>query len=81
MIKALVRKVEWSGTSCDNKECAHNPEYHDQVLRSCFLKQGQPCLVIANDKDDWIAIYCRECVDILYKQLKPALDSKLWIFS
>lgn len=83
MIKAELIKVDWSDQCC-NPKCKHSLDYHDNIIGSNFyIKRGTTCLLIgiydaggAGSEE----IYCRECIDEVYKTLKPILDSKLWTF-
>lgn len=68
--------------SCYNPECPHNLKYHDKVLSTYYIKRDALVLRI------WMSgafyahseIYCRDCIDIVYRQLKPILNSSLWPF-
>jgi len=78
MIQVKLFKCEISGTGCDNAGCKKLPQYFDQILNTFFIKQGTTCLWIGWTNAS--EIYCRDCIDQLYYQLKPIIDSKLWIF-
>jgi hypothetical protein len=80
MIHAEVFKLETSGIHCANSQCLHNPEYHYNILGHVFhIKQGTTCLYLEmGGKNE---TYCRDCIDVVYKKLKPVLDSKLWILT
>jgi hypothetical protein len=66
MIDAELYIVGWSGTSCFNKDCKHNPEYHDRIINTYYLKQGKTCLSICGE------LYCYDCIDDEYQKLKPS---------
>lgn len=77
MIKANLFKMEQSGFQCFNPKCSHNEKYHNNILGQVFhIKIGTTCLLMTIDNS--YEIYCRECIDNLYIELKPVLDSKLW---
>jgi hypothetical protein len=80
MINAKVVNMSFSGASCCNPTCSHNTKYHDHILGNVYyLKYNTPCLFI--EMSGTFEYYCKDCVDIVYQNLKPALDSKLWLFS
>lgn len=79
MIKFTLVKWDATGWYCSNRECDHLPEHTYQILNSYFLKPGTTCLSIAMNNNAY-ELYCRGCIDKLYIELKPILDSKLWAF-
>lgn len=79
MISAKIFKLDYSGLICSNNNCKHNPEHHYNIIGEVFhIKQGVICLQIT--LLGIYEIYCRDCIDIVYYNLKPVLDSKLWVF-
>lgn len=78
MIEAHLFKMQTNGWPCDNPDCKHNPEYHNQILRTFFIKKEVTCLAIqiAGGRE----IYCKDCIDVVYRKLKPILDKNLWVF-
>ena len=81
MIYAKIFKLENLGWHCDNPKCVYNPEFHYKLFKDSptfYIKEGTTCLTLSvrGAKD----LYCRPCIDVVYAQLKPILDSKLWIF-
>ncbi len=79
MIKANLFKMQASGWKYDNPTCRHLPEYHDNIIGSnFFIKQETTCLsfVLGFQRE----VYCRDCIDLIYQDLKPILDSRLWSF-
>jgi hypothetical protein len=80
MIKAEVYKLNWAGQECENQDCKHSPEYHEHIIGdNYFIKQGTIVvrLLFTTGNSEF---YCRDCIDIVYMDLKSALDSKLWAF-
>jgi hypothetical protein len=77
-----IFKLEESGYSCDYKECNHNPEYHDTILRTHYIKIGTICAMVTIDTYDYelSELYCRECIDRFYQDIKLKLNSSLWVF-
>ncbi len=79
MIKAQIDKCDWAA-KCSNPTCERSPKYHDHIIGDNYLiKRGSICLVFYLNGEE--EVYCRECIDIVYKKLKPVLDSKLWVFN
>lgn len=90
MIEANVFKMRCSGLTCANPECKHLPEYTYHILGNVyFIKVDSVCLRLSNNKiaadngdnGTYVEYYCRDCIDVVYKKLKPILDSKLWILT
>jgi hypothetical protein len=78
MIRVSLFKMQTSGWSCDNPDCKHDPKYHHNIIGKNFhLKENETVLAIY--LGDSREIYCRDCIDEVYKKLKPVLDSKLWV--
>ncbi len=69
---------------CANPDCEENPEYIVQdpgylgFSKAAFIKKGTIYLYVAVGEDD--ECYCFNCIDIVYQELKPILDKKLWAF-
>ena len=84
MVKSAVFEVyalDDNGFVCGNKKCPHLPEYHDKILRTYFIKRGTMVLDICiPGVQGAYAVYCRSCIDTLYHEVKPLLDTKLWAF-
>lgn len=81
MISYQLIKISSTGNFCAHRDCKHLPEYFDKILNSYYLKLGQTCLWVGlpNRGGELVyEFYCRDCIDMLYKYLKPILDSKLW---
>lgn len=79
MIKFELYKLEQTGYECDHPKCTHDLKYHWNVIGNKFhLKTDQTVLIISHD--DYYEVYCRDCINLLYKEWKPLLDSKLWAF-
>lgn len=79
MINFELDKLEQTGYKCDHPRCAHSPKYHWNVIGDVFhLKTDQTILVVTYGNT--YEVYCRDCIDLLYKEWKPILDSKLWAF-
>lgn len=76
MLKARLFKIDNSGWECKYENCKH--EYHYKILNSYFIKVGTTCLLVS--LQGLMEAYCPGCVDMLYNDLRPALDSRLWIF-
>lgn len=79
MIQAHLFKMQTSGWSCDNPKCQHSEKYHHHIIGENYhIKEDTTCLAISvRDKRE---IYCRDCIDVVYKKLKPILDSNLWTY-
>ena len=83
MLHSKLIKVYESGWRCHNPKCNHLELYHDQILSAYQLKIDTVSLWIGfDDIFDRIRwhVYCEDCIDKLYKQLKPVLNKKLWAF-
>ena len=79
MINAFLLKIDDSGWECKNPNCKHDPKYHFNIIGNNYhLIQGQTALVINLGESQ--EIYCRECIDSIYQDLKPLLDTRLWAF-
>lgn len=69
----IVEEGNIGGWICDNPNC----QYH-------FLTKTIPPHTIVAKISVTTAlkfeIYCRDCIDFLYQQLKSKLDTKLWAF-
>lgn len=79
MITAHIKKMNEGGWSCDNPSCQHLPEFTYHMLGDIFfIKKDSIYLTIVLNGE--VAYYCNGCIDIIYNQLKPVLDRKLWIF-
>ena len=79
MIEAKIIKMDANGYHCDNPDCQHLPEHTYHMLGDVyFIKQYSTCLFIR--MDGGAEHYCNGCIDIVYNQLKPVLDRKLWVF-
>ena len=83
MIHASLFKIDYSGQQCANPECAHNPEHHFNIIGKVFhIKQDTTCLRLsmATSSEIIVETYCKDCIDVVYRKLKPILDKNLWIF-
>jgi len=79
MINISVSTVAMSGIKCWNPNCKHLPEYTDNIIDDCyFLKRGTTMAIIYYSQG--FEIYCRDCIDEVYRILKSKLDTKLWPF-
>ncbi len=83
MLLSKLVKVNGYGWHCHNSKCDHLEKYHEQILSAYQLKIGTISLWIGFndifDKTNW-HVYCEDCIDKIYKELKPILDKKLWVF-
>lgn len=79
MLKCELYKVDMGGLKCSHPNCQHNPQYHFNVIGKQFhLKKNTTALMIYTQGIS--EIYCQDCIDLLYKYMKPFLDKKLWAF-
>ena len=64
---------------CRHHQCKGKPEY----IEKGRIKKGATCAVISTGAaDGWHAsYYCRDCIDIIFQDMKTILNPKLWIFS
>ncbi len=68
--------------SCSHYKCEKDPVYISPTGR---IIKGTSCLEVSfhvgrsrfTDK----TYYCRKCVDLIFKDMKLNLDSRLWILS
>lgn len=83
MIDIEIKIQDLSGFTCDNKDCKHNPEYSDNIIGDVFyIKKNTVVAIISlSDYENGpYNLYCRDCIDDVYNQIKSKLDSKLWAF-
>ena len=79
MITFELHRLDWTGRKCCNPNCGHSEKYHDHIIGDVyFLKQDQIVLFVY--MGDALEIYCYDCIDILYKQMKLVLNKDLWAF-
>jgi hypothetical protein len=79
MINISVETVEMPGIKCWNSKCKYLSEYIGHIIGdSYFLKQGSTMAIITTDNG--FEIYCRDCIDEVYRMIKSKLDTKLWAF-
>ena len=64
-----------SHSSCENKN--FRKEKHWQWKKRIPINST----ILVLEMGTVTEIYCRECIDKLYRELKPILNSKLWVFS
>jgi hypothetical protein len=64
---------------CRNFLCKNNPLY---INPSGRIKSGTTCVVIGmSSAGGWNrSFYCRECIEIVYADLKTKLNPLLWVF-
>ncbi len=80
MVETKLFRWEVAGWECFGKTCPRNPLYFDNIIGDVhYIKKGTMCLTIKLSNGGY-EIYCKDCIDILYQQLRPVLDSKLWAF-
>lgn len=80
MIRAEIFILDWSGQECENENCPHSLEYHDQIIgENFFIKKGTPILRLDFTTGN-CEFYCRDCIDTVYTYLKSTIDTKLWPF-
>lgn len=80
MLKIEVEKLDYSGVKCSHPNCKKDPLYHNKILDFCYFIKEDTVVAIVS-MDDKVEIYCRLCIDDLYKSLKIKLDPKLWVFN
>lgn len=68
---------------CSNSTCQHSPQYHNHIIgKNWRIKKGTQIALIffvGEDGEDY-EVYCCDCIDVLYRQMKIKLDKKLWAF-
>ncbi len=80
-----VEAYKGDGGTCSGPNCKGLPEYIDYVARhpfggptACFIKKGTIVAFV------WVhgsyEIYCRDCIDDIFKLVKSKLDTNLWPF-
>lgn len=86
MISVRVFKLETTGYKCDNANCQHLPEFTTNIIGSVYhIKTGTICAIIElsgghTSLTGSTDIYCRGCIDDIYKKIKSELDTNLWAF-
>ena len=69
-----------SGRSkCRCDKCKRLPEYVDE---KGIIKKDSTCAAIKTDScsGSHVSFYCRDCINILYEDIRLILNPKLWIF-
>lgn len=63
---------------CRHQECKRNPEY---IVKD-RIKSGSTCAIISiRIASGWYSFhYCRDCIDLIFEDIKKVLNPKLWIF-
>ncbi len=79
MLRIRIERLQLPGVHCAHPDCKKNPQYHVNILGSVWhVKVDTPVAIVSmGGKEE---IYCRACIDELYKFLKTKLDPKLWAF-
>lgn len=64
---------------CRNRSCQKKPEY---ISANGRIKSGTTCAAITMDSAAGFntSYYCRECIEIIYEDIKKILNPKLWVF-
>jgi hypothetical protein len=79
MLRMRLLVMDISDIACANPQCKNLIEYTYNVIGHVYrIRRKTTCLVVSTQFGT--EYYCRDCIDTLYRQLKPSLDSKLWIF-
>lgn len=80
MLKIEIKKINYVGQECNNTNCRHNPKYianfpsNDKYWPN--IRIGTICAFVEIDFS--IDVYCRECIDLMYQEIKTKMDSNLW---
>jgi hypothetical protein len=78
MIDITIFELEVAGWPCDNPKCKNLPEYTVNIIGNNFhIKKGTIAGKIALNHATF-DIYCRDCIDVVYQEIKFKMDSKLW---
>lgn len=72
-------KLETSGIHCANRNCKHDPNHMINILGSVWYIKVDTTVAIVELTGNQ-EVYCRGCIDELYKMIKTKLDPKLWAF-
>ena len=82
MITAELYKIHHSYmTACWGANCKKLPQYIDNGAGGqSFIKKDTIFLILTLVKgfESIKSYYCRDCIDVIYRDLKPILDHKLW---
>ena len=64
---------------CRHEKCSENSEY----IQNGRIKKDTICAIISTDgASGWhTSCYCRDCIDMIYEDMKKILNPKLWIFT
>lgn len=64
---------------CRRGNCAKKPEY---ISDKGTIIKGTTCawISISSAGGGASACYCRDCIDIIYDEMKKILNPKLWVF-
>lgn len=81
----LIKIGENDTKYCHNNKCPRNPLYHEKCnrfLSHTRIKTNTVCaeLTIEGYDRTLTVFYCRDCIDLIFKDLKLVFDSKLWAF-
>jgi len=66
-------------TKCRHLRCVNKQEYINEKGR---IKKGTICAAIATDgaAGYHTSYYCRDCIDLIYIDIKKILNPALWAF-
>lgn len=64
---------------CRNAGCKLKPEY---ISESGRIKSDTTCAAIRMDSAAGYntSYYCRDCIELIYEDIKKILNPKLWVF-
>jgi len=83
-LRAILVKIT-SLQACSNYAlCKRDPAFHTQFLQGGIwhIKHDSTAVQIefGDYEKQYAAIYCKPCIDEMYRELAPILNSKLWAF-